>query len=320
MCNYVMVGWEGGDYSGKDLWILYVVFQWYQQWQLQILLNNFFAERFFQSLFCGCFAGTFASHSVSDFLSWHVELLGSWCFEFRCAIFFSWFAGIYFQLDACQLALLSRQVRLIICWCSSFRKQYHWDDWIGSLQQSSTFFGDLAPIQLRSRPTQPFIWTGWVVAVPCAQPWRGSFRSSMDSQYFSLDWIAMEIFWLLYNRKVLTLALDTTCCVHDISMDFTGSSLHLLEGCAWDITTGYKKVREPSERLSQPFHVWLMCCRFYNWFTWMSVHVSCNYSSGCLQLIVGVSFHGALFVGASRWYRVSFPLYWSPLSSYHYLV
>ena len=54
----------------------------------------------------------------------------------------------------------------------------------------------------------------------------------MDSQYFSLDWIAMEIFWLLYNRKVLTLALDTTCCVHDISMDFTGSSLHLLEGCA----------------------------------------------------------------------------------------
>jgi hypothetical protein len=69
MCNYVMVGWEGGDYSGKDLWILYVVFQWYQQWQLQILLNNFFAERFFQSLFCGCFAGTFASHSVSDFLS-----------------------------------------------------------------------------------------------------------------------------------------------------------------------------------------------------------------------------------------------------------
>ena len=145
-----------------------------------------------------------------------------------------------FQFDACRLSLLARQVRLYICCCSSLRNQHHWDDWIGCCQQSSFIFGDLAPIQLRSRPTQPFFCIGWVVAAPRAQPYRsseGSYRSSMDSPYFLLDWIAMEIFLVALQPKsfgpdVECRVLCAECCVHYIPTCFNGSSLHLLEGCA----------------------------------------------------------------------------------------
>ena len=101
------------------------------------------------------------------------------------------------------------------------------------------FFGDLAPVQLRSRPAQPFISTGWVVAGPCAQPGPGEHTlgelqefNGLAIFFFGLDCDESFFSWMLYNRTVLTLALDTTCCVHDISMGSTGSSLHLLEGCA----------------------------------------------------------------------------------------
>ena len=139
MWNYVMFGWEGGDCSGKDLWFLCAVFQWYQQWQFlafaqQVIFRTFLSVAVLWMLhWYICFACSFG------FL---VMTCGTSCqlmFWVTLCNFLQSICWHYFQLDACQLALLSRQVRLIIYWCSPVRTQYHWDDWIGCLQQSSIF-------------------------------------------------------------------------------------------------------------------------------------------------------------------------------------
>ena len=168
---------------------------------------------------------------------------------FRC--FTSQFGSNSCCIPTFQLA---RQVRLNSCChfllCEptslvSFRHDFR--------LQSFMFFGALASVQLRSRPTQSLFLAGWVVAVPRAQPAihkgisAGVQWDSKFLEYNMLVWKLRNIFFSRVGCGVLCALQYTISACWCPSPPLRGMyvRLHHLRQKMWSSL----------ERLSQPFHV-----------------------------------------------------------------
>ena len=157
------------------------------------------------------------------------------------------------------------------------------------------FFGALASVQLRSRRTQSVSGR-----VGCGGYTRGSLQEFNGTQNF---W--NTICWSGDFTTEQILAWDAECYAHYNAISACWCHHHLLEECAWDFATCDKK-----------YGVYLRGSMFtsvpagcIHMFTLMAAHVSCSLDS---RPVVRQCFvlSDALFVGASRCNRVTFPLYW----------
>ena len=162
-------------------------------------------------------------------------------------------------------------------------------------------------------PSHPwFSVSGWVVAVPRTQPLTGDFLLEFNGSCSAT--VLQQQF-----TGVFQLPLASGCgqvlCALQYDMCPTNFWTLLWEDCVWDLTTIDKK--------GGTDRVWSHTVALSVIYSYMSTDVQLHFSylwCSVICLCCGVSFGGALLGWRFATVPRKFPLNWSPLLLYYYLV